>query len=114
MAKSHKTYIEQAEIIDTFGTYHALRLTDDARAPTTKSTAAIDAVATRAATLRAGRDCPPNPRLHVTRDRSGGPSAWKSSITRASKKAVRAPSQVFVAEADAPAANGKGEDDDSN
>ena len=31
-----------------------------------------------------------------------------------SKKAVRAPSQVFMAEIDAPAANGKGQVDDSN
>src|ERR1041385_6357593 len=68
----------------------ALRLTDDARAPATTSTAAIDAVAARAATLRASRDCPPKPRLHITRDRSGGPSTWKNSITRASNKAVRA------------------------
>ena len=31
-----------------------------------------------------------------------------------SKKAVRAPSQVFMAEVNAPVANGKGQDDNSN
>ena len=92
----------------------ALRLTNDARAPTTTPAATIDAVATRAATLRASRDYPPNSRLHATRDCSSGSPAWRSSITRVSKKAVRTPSQVFMAEVDAPAPGGNGQNGYSN
>ena len=66
----------------------ALRLTDDARAPMTTPEATIDAVPTRAATLRASRDYPPNSRLHATHDCSSGAPAWRSSITRVSKKVL--------------------------
>src|SRR4051812_23210122 len=88
----------------------ALRLTDDTRAPTMTSTSTIDAVTTRATTLRASRDYPPNSRFQATREHSSGPPAWRSRVTRVRKKAVRAPSQVFMAEVDAPAANDKGQD----
>src|SRR4051812_22608601 len=79
-----------------------------------RSTATINAITTRATTLRASREHPPSSRLQATCDHPSGPPAWRSRITRVSKKAVRAPSQVFMLEVDAPATNGKGQDNDSN
>ena len=63
----------------------ALRLTDGIRAPAPTSTTAIDAVTTRATTLRVSRDSPPHSRLQVTRDHSSGPPAWRNRITCVSK-----------------------------
>src|ERR1043165_1948291 len=85
-----------------------LRLIDGTRAPTSAPAATTAADATRAVNLPDNRSHPPNARPHTARDLSSGSSTWRSTTARIGREATRTPSQVFMAEVDAPTSGNNG------